>query len=186
MLWDFEQSRELGLLRGGGEVEAFWKPLFCDGDSTLVGLQRQTIVVWDLDSRHVKHAFRLPVSAACVWGDAAFLAVPSGSVAGAPQGPEALAPAPVKKNDKKKKKKKCADKPDAEGPLAATASSKGSCILSLRGGEPRAVAWLQDAVVDIFPKPSAAAGQEGAGCEAGLSAGLIFATEGRKFFNLTD
>ena len=106
-------------------------------------------------------------------------------MAGALQGAEALAPAPIKKNDKKKKKKS-ADKPDTEGPLAATASCKGSCILSLRGGEPRAVAWLQDAVVDIFPKPSAAAGQEGVGCEAVGSAGLIFATEGRKFFSFTD
>ena len=104
-------------------------------------------------------------------------------MAGALQGAEALAPAPVKKNDKKKKKKG-ADKPETEGLLAATASCKGSCILSLRGGEPRAVAWLQDAVVDIFPKP--VAGQEGVGCEAVGSAGLIFATEGRKFFSFTD
>ncbi len=176
VLWDFEQSRELGLLRGGDEGVAFWKLLFCAADSTLVGLQPNSVVVWDLEARCVRHAFRLPALAACAVDGTAFLATPSSALEGATLAPAVAPPTPTKKDKKKKEKKKKADEAEAPEAPEAGAPSQGTCVLSIAAGEPRAVAWLQDAVVDLFSRPGS--GAKGA-------QGLIFATEDRRFLTLT-
>ena len=173
VLWDFEQSRELGLLRGGDEGVAFWKLLFCAADSTLVGLQPNSVVVWDLETRCVRHAFRLPAMAACAVDGTVFLATPSSALVGATPAPAVAPPTPTKKDKKKKDKKKKTD--EGEAPEAGT-PSQGTCVLSIAAGEPRAVAWLQDAVVDVFSR-------HGSGAKG--AQGLIFATEDRRFLTLT-
>ena len=104
-----------------------------------------------------------------------FLATPSSALVGALPAPAVTPPTPAKKEKKKKEKKKKADEaeaPEAGGPR----EMEGTCVLSIAEGEPRAVAWLQDAVVDVFSSPRSG----GKGAE-----GLVFATADRRFLTLT-